>query len=75
MKRLTLRIGKSDTILLPKAILDQYKIGDKMELVMKEDHLILKPKPRNNWEAAFKRMNENGDDQLLMDDVFQDEKL
>ena len=42
---------------------------------MKEDHLILKPKPRNNWEGAFKKMHENGDDQLLIDDVFQDENF
>jgi len=34
-----------------------------------------KTKPRKNWEQAFKQMHENGDDQLLIDDVFSDESL
>ena len=29
--------------------------------------------PRENWEVAFKMMHENGDDQLLIQDVFEDE--
>jgi antitoxin MazE len=31
--------------------------------------------PRKNWEKAFKKMHENGDDQLLIDDVFEDENF
>jgi hypothetical protein len=35
----------------------------------------LKPvsKPRKGWEKAFEKMAENGDDNLLIDDVFEDE--
>jgi antitoxin MazE len=29
--------------------------------------------PRQGWEEAFKKMHENGDDQLLITDVFDDE--
>lgn len=29
--------------------------------------------PREKWEVAFKMMHENGDDQLLIQDVFEDE--
>jgi hypothetical protein len=29
--------------------------------------------PRRGWEDAFKRMAKNGDDKLLMPDVFEDE--
>lgn len=29
--------------------------------------------PREGWEEAFKQMSKNGDDKLLMDDVFEDE--
>jgi antitoxin MazE len=32
-----------------------------------------KRKPREGWEQAFKEMHENGDDELLIDDVFLDE--
>lgn len=32
-------------------------------------------KPREGWEDAFKEMNTNGDDKLLLPDVFEDEDL
>lgn len=32
-----------------------------------------KRKPREGWDQAFKEMHENGDDELLIDDVFLDE--
>jgi len=40
-------------------------------------HVFIKPisKPRKGWEKAFKEMSENGDDKLLMNDVFEDENL
>lgn len=31
--------------------------------------------PRNGWEKAFQKMHENGDDKLLIDDIFDDENL
>ncbi len=30
-------------------------------------------KPREGWAEAFQQMHENGDDTLLIDDVFDDE--
>lgn len=56
-------------------LLEKYQIGDKVELILEKDHIILKPisKPRQGWEQAFKEMHEKGDDQLLIDDVFEDE--
>ena len=33
------------------------------------------PEPRKGWEVSFKLMHENGDDKLLIDDIFEDEKL
>lgn len=37
--------------------------------------MVIKPKtkPRKNWEQAFKQMHKNGDDQLLIDGVFNGE--
>lgn len=62
---------------MAKAILETYGIQDKVELIPKEGYLILKPvrKPREGWEASFKMMHEDGDDDLLIDDVFEDEDL
>lgn len=70
-----IRIGNSKGIRLAKTILEKYGIQDKVELILEEGYLILKPviKPREGWEASFKEMHENGDDELLIDDIFEDE--
>lgn len=70
-----INIGNSKGIRLSKIIIDKYKIQDKLELIMEKDYIILKPKkePRKNWGKAFKKMHQNGDDQLIIDDVFEDE--
>ncbi|MBS1744602.1 MAG: AbrB/MazE/SpoVT family DNA-binding domain-containing protein [Bacteroidetes bacterium] len=72
-----INIGNSKGIRLSKTILEKYSISDKIELILEKGYIILKPKaePRKNWEKAFKKMHENGDDQLLMDDVFEDENF
>jgi antitoxin MazE len=33
----------------------------------------MKTQPRQSWGQAFKEMHANGDDQLLIEDVFADE--
>ena len=68
-------IGNSKGIRLSKTILDRYNITNRLELIMEEDGLKLKPiqSPRSNWDLEFKKMHEQGDDQLLMDDVFEEE--
>lgn len=70
-------IGNSKGIRLSKTILEKYNITDKIELILEKGYIILKPKsdPRKGWERAFKKMHKNGDDQLLMNDVFEDENF
>jgi antitoxin MazE len=72
-----IRIGNSKGIRIAKTILEQYDIQDKVELILEEGYLVLKPipQPRTGWEDAFKRMHEQGDDELLIDDIFEDENL
>ncbi len=36
---------------------------------------LKRKKSRRGWAKAFKRMSKNGDDKLLMPDIFQDEKF
>ncbi len=36
---------------------------------------LKRKKCRRSWATAFKRMAKNGDDKLLMPDVFEDEKF
>lgn len=67
-----IKIGNSKGLRLSKELLTRYNIKDKVEVILKKDHLVLKPinEPRNNWDQSFKRMHANNDDSLLIDDVF-----
>lgn len=70
-------VGNSKGIRLPKTLLEKYNITDKVELILEKGYIILKPKaePRKGWEKSFKKMHENGDDNLLINDIFEDENL
>ena len=72
-----IKIGNSKGIRLTKALLERYKIKDKVELIFEKGRIILKPvnKPRQGWDDAFKQMHQNGDDKQLIQDVFEDENL
>ncbi len=70
-----IKIGNSKGLRLSKTLLDRYHIKDKVELILEKSRIIIKPAdtPRKGWENAFREMHENGEDKLLMDDVFEDE--
>lgn len=72
-----INIGNSKGIRLAKTILEKYNIQDKIELIFEKEHIILRAKlePRKGWEESFKAMHDNGDDELLMDDIFLDENF
>jgi len=72
-----IQIGNSKGFRLSKTLIEKYNIKDKVELILEEGRIILKPipSPRKGWERAFKEMNENRDDQLLFNDVFENENL
>lgn len=65
-------MGIQKGLRLSKTILDKYDLKDKVELVLEEDYLIIKPvaNPREGWEKQFAKMHQRGDDNLLIDDVF-----
>ena len=72
-----IQIGNSKGLRLPKILLERYCLEGKVELELQDDAILIRPvhspKPRQGWEAAFQQMHEQGDDQLLIDDVFEDE--
>ncbi|MDO5616631.1 MAG: AbrB/MazE/SpoVT family DNA-binding domain-containing protein [Cruoricaptor ignavus] len=77
MELSVINIGNSKGIRLSKIILEKYQIKDKVELILEKGFIVLKPKvePRKNWDKAFKKMHDNGDDKLLIDDIFEDENF
>jgi antitoxin MazE len=46
-----------------------------VKITLEEDCMVIKPvhTPRKGWDKAFATMHKNGDDQLLIPDVFDDE--
>ena len=61
------KIGNSRGIRIPKILLEQSGLHDEVELEVRKNQLVIKPKRsiREGWESAFRRMAENGDDLLL----------
>ncbi len=65
------KIGNSQGIRIPKVMLDQLRMTDLIELEIQDDQLLVRSSktPRSDWAAAFQRMADNGDDELLDSDI------
>ncbi|WP_227766333.1 AbrB/MazE/SpoVT family DNA-binding domain-containing protein [Zhaonella formicivorans] len=72
-----IRIGNSKGVRIPAALLKQCGIDKRVEVEVQENCIILKPVkiPREGWAAAFRRMNRNGDDVLLLPDELDNDLL
>lgn len=77
METAIIKIGNSKGVRLSKTILEKYNIKDKVEMILEQGQIILKPidSPRKDWDQAFQKMRENNDDSLLINDVFEDENF
>lgn len=77
METSIIQIGNSKGLRLSKTILEKYNIKDKVEMILEEGHIIIKPIdiPRKDWAIAFEKMHENKDDLLLIEDVFEDDNF
>ena len=67
-------IGNSKGIRIPKAILDQCDIRDKIDLEVRDGRIVLeavRDAPRKDWADAFRRMAQNQDDELVMPDELE----
>lgn len=75
MEVTVIKIGNSRGIRLSKTILERYNIRDTVDLILEKGQIIIKPlsRPRKGWDKAFMEMNANGDDNLLINDIFEDE--
>jgi len=61
------RIGNSRGIRIPKSLIDECHLVDSVELSVVDGSLVVRaaPAPRYDWDEAFERMAEVGDDALL----------
>jgi antitoxin MazE len=69
MKTRIVRIGNSRGIRIPREILEQTGLSGEVEMIARDDSLIIRParRPREGWTAAFQEMARRGDDALLDD--------
>lgn len=68
MKLKLVRIGNSQGIRLPKAVIDQCGLGKEVELEVDGAMIVIRasrPKARKGWDRAFKEMHEQKDDVVL----------
>ena len=70
MRARVIKIGNSQGLRIPKPILDQTGIVDDVEIEVERNQIIVRPVKniRAGWDAAFKAMGENGDDEPIVGD-------
>jgi antitoxin MazE len=75
MKTSLVRIGNSQGVRIPKAIIEQCGLTAEVDLSVKGGAVVIAAsrKPRAGWAEAFKRMAEAGDDALLIPDDLPNE--
>lgn len=64
MQSRIIRIGNSQGVRIPKALIEQAGLRGEVEIVVQDDSLVIKPvaKARAGWAAAFEEMARLGDD-------------
>mgnify|MGYP001577856463 FL=1 len=72
-----IKIGNSRGIRFSKTLIERYNIRDTVDLILDKGQIIIKPlsRPRKGWEKAFIEMHANGDDKLIIPDIFEEENL
>jgi len=70
IKTRIVKIGNSQGIRIPKILLEQSNLTDEVELELQPNQIVIRSaqQARNNWEEAFKKMAQLGDDTLLDED-------
>ena len=71
MKATIVPIGNSKGIRIPKIILEQCHIEKEVDLEVENDNIIIKPfkkETRKDWEVHFRKMREEIEDRLIIDD-------
>lgn len=61
------KVGNSQAVIIPKAVLLQLGLADKLEMEVKDDKIILSvPRtPRSGWAVAAQQIAQSDDDELL----------
>jgi antitoxin MazE len=58
-------------VCFPSSVIDAFGINDKIVMEIRQNEIVIttpQNTPRKNWNEAFKKMNQNGDDKLFFTD-------
>ena len=69
-------IGNSKGIIIPQNFLKQCFIENEVIMEVKDNTIVISPvkeQKRIGWAEAFQEMAKNGDDELLIPDVFEED--
>jgi antitoxin MazE len=71
VKTRLVRIGRSQAVLIPKALLEQTGLRGEVEITAEGSSLVIRPArmPREGWDDFFREMARRGDDAFLDDTV------
>ena len=73
MRARLIRIGNSKGVRLPKAMREQVRLGEELDLTANGNTIVIssrKRHPREGWEEAFKAAGPAADDELLFPEPF-----
>jgi antitoxin MazE len=75
MKTRLVRIGNSQGVRIPKTIIEECGLSERVELRVEGNCVIITParRLREGWDEAFARMAEKGDDAPLLPDDLKNE--
>jgi antitoxin MazE len=67
MKTRIVKIGNSLGVRIPKVLLEQSRLTEEVEIEAFDRQIVIRAakQPRDDWDAAFQAMAQNGDDELL----------
>jgi len=71
-------IGNSKGVILPQSFLKQCFIESDINIEIKDNTIVISPtieNKRKGWAEAFQEMAKNGDDELVIPDMFNDEDI
>jgi antitoxin MazE len=76
MELKVVRVGNAKGFRLSKTVLEKYNIKDKVDMILEEDQIILRPidEPRKGWDEIFEMLGSDTEG-LLIPDVFEDENF
>ena len=77
-----IKIGNEQGIIIPQSLLDQFDLGQEVELELQEEQIIIRNihSVHYDWEDRFQVIAERGEEQLLTTemqawDILSDEAL